>query len=790
MHANGDFTTPRPNGQDPYAKLLEHKLVRAEAVGFDVPLSDISPVLFDWQRIVVQWALRLGKAALFEECGLGKTLQQLEWSRHVAAHTGRPVLILTPLAVAHQTVREAAKLDLPVKYVRSQEQVAGDVQVYVTNYEMLKAFDAAAFAGVVLDESSILKAFTGQTKRQIVATFKDTPFKLACTATPSPNDHLELGNHADFLDVMPSNEMISRWFINNTMKAGDYKLKAKGESDFWRWVTTWAVCISTPSDIGYDDNGFILPGLNTQEHRVAVDHTRAFESGRLLLDAALSATNMWQEKRETAADRAAMAADIVAQNPDDFYVIWCDTNDEADLLQGLFPDAVEVRGSDSIKSKEENLTAFSEGKVKKIITKPDIAGFGLNWQHCRNQIFVGVTYSFERLYQALRRSWRFGVTGEVNAHLIYAESEASIIDTLKQKQEQHQEMQTKMNEAMKEYGLRVEQGLKLSGDVIEETAQGKDWTLYRGDSVQVIKTLPDNSVDFTIFSPPFSNLYIYSDSIFDMGNSADDEEFFAHFEFLIPELYRVTTPGRLVAIHCKDLPMYMNRDGAAGLKDFPGEIIRRFEKYGWVFHSRVTIWKDPVIEMQRTKNHGLLHKNFEVRAEVTRQGMADYLVVLRKWDGVIGSESTKPVRHKLSRPNGNGGHQYAGTDAPQAPDDRYYSIQVWQRYASPVWFDINQTNVLNFRQAREDEEEKHICPLQLDVIERAVDLWTNPGDVVLSPFAGIGSEGYPTLKRGRKFVGIELKKSYFDVAARYLQEAELASNQTDLFSFAGVDVAA
>lgn len=305
---------------------------------------------------------------------------------------------------------------------------------------------------------------------------------------------------------------------------------------------------------------------------------------------------------------------------------------------------------------------------------------------------------------------------------------------------------------------------------------GKNYALYNGDSCEVLKGIPDNSIHFSIYSPPFSNLYIYSDSVADMGNSADDEEFMKHYDFVIRDLHRVTMPGRLSAVHCKDLPLYHNRDGAAGLKDFPGMIIRAHEAAGWTYHSRVTIWKDPVIEMQRTKNHGLLHKNFAVRAEVTRQGMADYLIVFRKWEGVEGTESTEPVKH--DRKPGD----YIGENPPTEYDsDRDYSIQVWQRYASPVWFDIQQTNVLNIRQAREDKDEKHICPLQLDVIERSVDLWTNKGDVVLSPFAGIGSEGYSALKMGRKYIGIELKESYFDVAYSNLDQVEEEIDTPTLF---------
>lgn len=313
---------------------------------------------------------------------------------------------------------------------------------------------------------------------------------------------------------------------------------------------------------------------------------------------------------------------------------------------------------------------------------------------------------------------------------------------------------------------------------------GENWQMYQGDSCEVIHGIPDNSIDFMIYSPPFSNLYIYSDSIADMGNSADDEEFFAHYQYLIAETYRVLRPGRLIAVHCKDLPLYMNRDGAAGLSDFPGRIIRAHEEAGFTYHSRVTIWKDPVIEMQRTKNHGLLWKNFSERGEVVRQGMPDYLILFRKFRDIPDMPDKQVKNHLVA-----GEHEYQGDEPPQSWDsDRDYSIQVWQKYASPVWFDIRQTRVLNVEQAREGNDEKHICPLQLDVISRSIDIWSNPGEVVLSPFAGIGSEGYEALRMGRKFVGIELKAGYFDVACRNLREMEESKKTASLFDFAGIEV--
>jgi DNA modification methylase len=770
-----------------YQTFLATKRQTVAASGFEADAAAINPKLFKFQAAIVLWALRLGKAAVFSERGTGKTAIELSWASHVAAYTDKPVLILTPLAVAHQHVREGLKFGVNVKHVKEQSEVGG-TGVYVTNYERLHLFDTDAFAGVVLDESSILKNFTGKTKRTILRRFKNTPYKLAASATPAPNDHLELGNHADFLDVMPSNEMISRWFINDSMSAGNYRLKKHAKKDFWRWLTSWAVCISHPRDLGddYDMPGFDLPKLELVEHRLSAPQAsieRAWSEGKLLPDDSPSSTKMHKVKRESLAARVAKAVEIVASVPaNEPIAIWCDTDYEANALIKAFPEAVEVRGSQKDTVKEERLTAFSEGRARLIITKADIAGHGLNWQHCANTVFVGVSYSFEKFYQAIGRFHRFGQTKPVNAHVIYSETEGNIIVTLDQKREAFKDMQAQMNEAMREHGLIRNDARRELKAAQFEVAQGKDWTLYLGDCVPVTASLPDDSIDFSVYSPPFANLYIYGDSEADMGNSADDAEFFQHYEYLINELYRVTRPGRLTAVHCKDLPTYINRDGAAGLRDFPGEIIRAHEAHGWQYHSRVTIWKDPVIEMQRTKNHGLLHKNFTDRAEACRQGMPDYLLLFRKWpiDG--------GVEIKQRREFGD----YIGTNPPtiaeiasrQRSERENYSIAVWQRYASPVWFDIDQTNVLNYQIAKSNEDEKHIAPLQLDVIERAIDLWSMPGEVVFSPFAGIGSEPYTAVKLGRKATGVELKREYFNIAVANLKEAEMLANQPTLFDWA------
>lgn len=751
------------------------------AVGFD-PLP-INQQLFDFQQVIVEWACRRGRAAIFADTGLGKTAMQVEWARQVAHHTGGKVLILAPLCVAQQTVHEAKKFGTSIQYCRSQLDVRENI--IITNYEMLEHFDVSTFSGVVLDESSILKSYMGKTKQALIDACESIQYKLACTATPSPNDYLELGNHAHFLGVCPSNVMIMKFFTNDTMEAGSYVLKPHAAEKFWEWCATWSICLSNPSDLGFNGDAYILPALHQEFVEVSTEGLDPAE-GELFRSVIINATSIHKEGRLTIERRAIEVAKLANGN-NEAWLVWCNTNYEADALKGLIPDAVDLRGSDSIDSKEKKLVDFIEGRTRVLITKPSLAGMGLNLQHCRNMAFVGLSYSYEDYYQAIRRCYRFGQKEIVNCYVMAADSERSILKIIQQKEIAHNIMKAQMTASIGEFHTIKTPRVPTLPYFEKRTGEG--WELHHADCVVAAKKIETGTMDFSIYSPPFSNLYIYSDSDYDMGNSVDDGEFMTHYSYLAEELYRITRPGRLTAIHCKDLPMYKGRDGAAGLRDFPGEIVKMYESKGWTYHSRVTIWKDPVIEMQRTKNHGLLYKQLCKDSAASRQGMADYMIVMRKWGD---EDEWEPVTR-----GGERFHDYVGTTAngPAAKDisrarseiekERLYSIAVWQRYASPVWFDIDQTDVLNYKLAKEKDEERHICPLQLGVIERSIELWSNPGDTVFSPFTGIGSEGYVARKMGRKFVGVELKKSYFDIACRNLDDATYAPID-DMFALESV----
>lgn len=418
-----------------YREFLQRKLVAAKPVGLTAP-PDLSATLFPFQRQVVRFALKAGRAALFLDTGLGKTICQVEWARHIPGK----VLILAPVAVAPQTVREA-ETRLGVKIHHSRDGEASG-QITITNYERLHLFDVSQFAGVVLDESSILKSFSGKTRNLLIEQFRNTPFRLACTATPSPNDHTELGNHAEFLGVMRVGEMQSRWFINDTSDTGTWRLKGHAAFDFWRWVSTWAACVSKPSDIGGDDGAFDLPPLTTALHCVETTARPNSDTGMLFGFAELSATNIHADKRDTLKERIATAADLA--DTTEPVIVWCESNAESAALAAAIKDCVEVVGSDDPDAKEAKLDAFSRGDVRAIVTKPSIAGFGLNWQHCSHVVFASLSYSYESFYQAVRRSWRFGQKRPVHVDVVIADSEQAIWRTIKEKMESHDEMKSAM----------------------------------------------------------------------------------------------------------------------------------------------------------------------------------------------------------------------------------------------------------------------------------------------------------------------------------------------------------
>ena len=920
-----------------YDEFIRSKQIMLADAGLD-KIPELNPQLFGFQKDMVAWVLRKGRAALFCDCGLGKTPMQLEWAKHVPG----PVLILAPLAVAQQTVREGQKFGIPIKYLREGGAFPAP-KITITNYEMLEHFDPTLYNGIVLDESSILKSYDGAFRNQIIESFAKTPFRLACTATPAPNDYMELGNHSEFLGALTRTEMLSTFFVHDGGDTAKWRVKRHAAKDFWKWVCSWAVMMRKPSDLGYDDDGFILPPLMIED--IVIDVAKPTD-GRLFALPAVTLQERQQARSATVDERAAKVAEIVAQRPNEPWLIWCNLNSESEAAAAVIPGAVQVAGSDSREYKEAAVTWFigdkcicndplfrtklakCQGKEKPIssdtidntesnellnrlaisygtelaesdtcisitsiiqrnslgeqlpsksattrlaeksthaihpsvrlesknrnrrdlrtrfaeptrscvpmdasktsmscspdrniaapsasaavtsiiasssdsiltiarkrsdsvdscalratldlgnsntllesskeqpcicghqsgrrvlVSKPSIFGYGLNLQCCAKVAFLGLSDSYEQFYQAVRRVYRFGQRKQVNCYIVTSSQEGAVTENIKRKEKDAAKMAEEMVNNMHELNQQEVRGVNTHDPQVirRSVEEGDKWTMHLGDCVEAVKEMKTDSVHYSVFSPPFASLYTYSALPNDMGNCRTHAEFYEHFSYLTKELLRVTMPGRLLSFHCMNLPISKERDGYIGIADFRGDLIRIFQAAGFIYHSEVCIWKDPVTAMQRTKALGLLHKQIKKDSCMSRQGIADYLVTMRKH-----GDNPERVTHTQES----------------------FPVAVWQRYASPVWMDIDPSDTLQRKSAREDDDERHICPLQLEVIRRAIELWTNPGDEVFSPFAGIGSEGYVAIQAGRRFQGIELKESYFKQAVANLRIAHRAAN--------------
>lgn len=720
-----------------YNEFLQTKEKKFISSGFDVNEEDLNPVLFDFQKYAVKTALKKGRFALFEDCGLGKTLQQLEWAYQVFKETQRRVLILAPLAVVEQTKEEAEKFNIP------------NYCFDITNFDQLKNIDVSHYQGVVLDESSILKGRDGKLSSLIIETFADFPYKLACTATPSPNDHMELGQHSEFLGAMSYLEMLAMFFVHDGGETSKWRLRKHAKDDFWKYVCTWSMSIDNPKTLGFDAEGYELPEIEYIEHIIPVDNN----SGTLFNDVAVSATDLHKDLKRSFDKRIDKTVELV-NNSEDQWLIWTLKNDEAAELKKVVKESVNVQGSDKPEVKAKNLNGFAKKEFQNLVTKTSIASFGMNYQQCYNMVFTSYDFKFEAFYQAVRRSYRFGQKNKVKVHILVPESQSNVRKSILEKEKKHKEMISEMAK----YSANTDYKTNTSKfDIPSKEIKTDEYWLLNGDCVQELKKVPDNTADLQVFSPPFAELYVYSDKSEDMGNVSDYNEFEQHFKYLIPELKRTLKPGRICAIHCMDLPIQKGKEGYIGLRDFSGMITKWFQDEGFIYHSRVTVWKNPVTEMQRTKALGLLHKTIKKDSSMSRVGIPDYILFFRN-EG----ENENPIRHQDTDNN--------------APD--YLPVDLWQKYASPVWYDVDYKRTLQYRSARDGNDEKHIAPLQLDTIERIIHLYSNAGETVLSPFSGIGSEGFQALKMDRKSISIELKESYFAINSANHKAAVLEKEST------------
>jgi len=752
-----------------YMEFLSSKKRRFQGDGIDVKESDVHPMLFPFQKKVTVWACRKGRAALFLDTGLGKTFCQLEWARLM----GKPTLIIAPLSVARQTVREAKKLNIEVKYIRSINEADRDCQIHITNYEMIdKVFDDY-WQAVVLDESSILKSLDGKTRLKLITLFDNTKYRLACTATPAPNDQIELGNHTEFLGVCRQNEMLSEFFIHANLvteihydngmvikkkqsnKNGqEWRLRNYAKQDFYRWLSSWAMSMKKPSDLGFEDDGFILPPLNIKPIYVPVSYK---PEGRLFFDTLKGIQERGKVRKETIQQKINEALKIINGNNDQ-WIVWCGLNDESRLITPLIDDAKEVKGGDSVEYKTEAIEGFQDGKFRVLVTKPKIAGHGMNFQQSNNMLFLGLSDSWEAYYQCIRRQWRFGQKNPVNVWIVLSDVERAIYENVLRKETIASGLHHELMSQIKRYETEELEGVdRMNIEHETDTYNGDLFTAMLGDSSERLKEIDKNSIDLSVYSPPFADLYTYTSTERDLGNSRNWDEFFAHYAFIIREILRVTKPGRNTCVHTSDIPAMSMKDGYIGVRDFPGAVIAAYEREGWIFYGRAIVTKNPQSQAIRTKSKALLFTQLRKDSTDSRPALLDHILIFKK----PGKAETpvEPVK------NGE------------------IDNEKWIDWAGGIWTGIQESNILKYTKARSADDEKHICPLQLGTIERCIKLYSNPGETVLTPFGGIGSEAYQAIKFGRKAVLIELKRSYYDIALQNLLDAEAQHNEFNLFTW-------
>lgn len=752
-----------------YQQFLDAKRTEIEPSGFEV--SNLHPDMFDFQEHVCRQSLYRGKNAIFLDCGMGKALILLEWARKVAAHTHGKVLIVAPLGVTSQIKIEAEKFRIPLLN-----------DVIITNYERLHKLDPTDYQGIALDESSILKNPFGMTKNQLIEFGSHISHRICASATPAPNDYEELLNHAEFLGVMTAHEAKGLYFIQDGNSSNKFRLKHHSVGDFWQWVSEWSIAARKPSDLGFSDESFILPELHIEQHVVDVNN---YQAGTLF---AMEAVTLSEQRKANKAslDNRCEAAAKIANGTNEPVLVWCNTNDESATLKKLIHDSVEVKGSDSIEHKEDALTGFGEGRYRVLVTKPSIAGFGMNYQHCNTSIFVGLSHSFEQYYQAIRRNWRFGQGREVTAHIITSTADGRVKQNIERKQSQMIEMFDQIIENVSPFqGATTRNEMKIENEI----AEGDNYKLYLGDSVEEIDKIDSESVGVSTFSPPFPGMYVYSNSASDMGNVTSIEQMIEQFSYLMgpDKMMRVMMPGRSVLIHITQGVAQKGRDGYIGLKDFRGPLINMMQGHGWHYYGEITIDKNPQVKAQRTKDHGLMFKTLNKDSANMHMAMPDIVLQFRK-----PGDNPNPIK--------------AGT---KENEKGWITNEEWILWARPTWYasdylpgtwtenskgeacpwGISEGDVLsNYRNAKGQGDERHLCPLQLGVIERCIKLWSAPGETVFSPFAGIGSEGHQAIIHNRKFIGIELKRSYWNQAISNLEAAQIekAKLNNTLFDLAEV----
>lgn len=828
-----------------YQEFLESKIELAQDSGFEVNPTDINKALKPHQRDAVIWALKGGRRALFESFGLGKTIQEIEFCKQVIDHEGGRALIVLPLGVKQEFTQDAVNVlryDAPV-YCRSMEEVEScDSSIVLTNYERVRDGDIRPdyFVATSLDEASVLRSFGSKTYQTFLDKFKNVPYKLVATATPSPNKYKELIHYAGYLEIMDTGQALTRFFQRDSTKANNLTLYPNMEDEFWLWVSSWALFITKPSDVNpeYSDDGYVLPPLDVRWHEIPIHYgDTSDKTGQMQLftEAAAGLKEAAEVKRNSIDQRVEKMKEIVESSPEEHFLLWHDLESERKAILKAIPEVVDIYGSQDYDIREKRVIDFAQGRIKLFATKKSISGSGCNFQrYCHREIFLGIDYEFNDFIQAVHRCYRFLQTDTVVIDIIYMENERQIKEALLEKWKNHNHMVKKMTDIVKKYGLSPASKIKrLERKMGVETVkvQGKHYTAVNDDCVEECRRIESNSVGLIHTSIPFGNHYEYSANYNDFGHNENTEKFFEQMDFLTPELLRILEPGRVAAIHVKDRVLFGNATGTGmpTIEPFHAQCIEHYMKHGFQYFGMITVVTDVVRENNQTYRLGWSEQCKD--GSKMGVGCPEYIILFRKLptdkSNAYADDPVKKTKEDYTRAqwqiDAHGYWRSSGDRLISKDELKEFSVddlqRVYREYSRSnvysyeehvklaeeldknnklpatfmvvapgswnnldVWDDINRMRTLNTTQSRR-RQQMHVCPLQLDIVERIINRYSNEGDMVLDPFGGLMTVPMTAVKMKRYGYGIELSCDYFRDGVGYLQEAENEIETPTLFDF-------
>lgn len=825
-----------------YEDFLEEKVNFNHSYGFDIDPAAINPILKGHQAAIVRWAVEGGRRAIFAAFGLGKSVIQLEVLRLITERTGGPALIICPLGVRQEFMRDARMLGCTATFIRSADEITGP-GIYLTNYETVRdgKLDPNLFGAVSLDEASVLRSYGSKTYQTFLTLFDGVRYRFVATATPSPNRHKELIHYAGFLGIMDTGQALTRFFQRDSTQANNLTLYPHKEREFWLWLNTWAVFLQKPSDLGYDDTGYDLPPIEVVYHEVSVDHFKNVTADRdgqnhLFKGSALGVSDAAREKRDTLPARVEKMAEIVNAAPDDHFILWHDLEDERRAIKAAIPEAVEIFGSLDLDIREQRIIDFSDGHSRLLATKPELSGSGCNFQrHCHRAVFVGVGFKFNDFIQAIHRVQRFQQQHPVRIDIIHAESEREVVETLKRKWAQHRELTANMSAIIKEHGLNqqsISDALTRSMGIERIEASGDSWLVANNDCVPETRSMDTDSVDLIVTSIPFSNHYEYTPSYNDFGHTDNNDHFWAQMDYLTPELLRVLRPGRVYACHVKDRILFGNVTGAGipTVSPFHAEALMHGLKHGFDYMGMITVVTDVVRENNQTYRLGWTENS----KDSTKMGVGspEYILLFHKpqtdrsrgyadvpvtKDKAVYSRARWQVdAHAFWRSSGNRNltpdelaelpveqrsrmfteqtlrevydyesHIKVGEalDGKGALPSTFMSLAPGSHHPE-VWHDVNRMLTLNGEQTRRAQA-MHVCPLQFDIVDRLIGRFSNPDELVYDPFGGLFTVAVRALRAGRRGRAVELNPGYFLDGVKYLQAEERKRDLPGLFDAIG-----